>query len=75
MDDQEGVGLRVPVGSRILLLKIVQDDFPIQWVPGATSPGVRRQGLEADHSPPTSVGVKKTWICTSTPPTSPWRNA
>jgi hypothetical protein len=36
---------------------------PIQWVPGALSPG-----CEADHSPPASVEVKKMWIYTSTPP-------
>jgi len=24
---------------------------PIQWVPGAPSPGVKRPGREADHSP------------------------
>jgi hypothetical protein len=41
---------------------------PIQWVPGALSPGVKRQGREADHSPPASAEVKKTWIYTSTPP-------
>jgi hypothetical protein len=27
-----------------------------------------RQGREADHSPPTSAVVKKTWIYTSIPP-------
>jgi hypothetical protein len=26
----------------------------IKWVPGALSPGVKQQGREADHSPPTS---------------------
>jgi hypothetical protein len=31
---------------------------PIQWVPGALSLEVKRQGREADHSPPTSVEVK-----------------
>jgi hypothetical protein len=41
---------------------------PIQWVPGALSPGVKRLELEADHSPPTSVEVKKMWIYTSNPP-------
>jgi hypothetical protein len=25
---------------------------PVQWVPGAISLGVKRQGHEADHSPP-----------------------
>jgi hypothetical protein len=41
---------------------------PIEWVPEALSPGVKRPGREADHSPPTSAEVKKTWIYTSTPP-------
>jgi hypothetical protein len=41
---------------------------PIQWVPGALSPGARRQGREADQSPPTSAEVKKPWIYTSTFP-------
>jgi hypothetical protein len=31
---------------------------PLHWVPGALSPGVKRQGREADHSPPSSAGVK-----------------
>jgi hypothetical protein len=29
--------------------------------------GVKRQGHEADHSPPTSAEVKKIWFYTSTP--------
>jgi hypothetical protein len=41
---------------------------PIHRVPGALSPAVKRKGREADHSPPTSAEVKKTWIYTSTPP-------
>jgi hypothetical protein len=41
---------------------------PIQWVPGALSPGVKRQVREADHSPPASAEVKKMWMYTSTPP-------
>jgi hypothetical protein len=32
---------------------------PIQWVPGALSPGVKRPGREADHSPLASAEVKK----------------
>jgi hypothetical protein len=39
-----------------------------QWVPGALSPGVKRPGLEADHSSSASAEVQKMWICTSTPP-------
>jgi hypothetical protein len=41
---------------------------PIEWVPGAISPGVKRSGREGDHSSPTSTEVKKMWIYTSTPP-------
>jgi hypothetical protein len=41
---------------------------PIQWVPGALSLGVKQLGRDADHSPPTSAKIKKTWIYTSTPP-------
>jgi hypothetical protein len=41
---------------------------PIQWVPGPLYLGVKRQGCEADHSPPASAEVKKMWIYTSTPP-------
>jgi hypothetical protein len=32
--------------------------FPIQWVLGAPSLGVKWQGHEADHSPPSSAEVK-----------------
>jgi hypothetical protein len=43
-------------------------ESPIQWIPGALFPGVKRQEREADHSSPTSAEVKKIWIYTSTPP-------
>jgi hypothetical protein len=48
---------------------------PIQWVPGALSPGIKRPGREADHSPPDSTEVKKMWIYTSIPHTPSWRSA
>jgi hypothetical protein len=35
---------------------------------GAISPGAKRPGLEANHSPPSSAKVKNTWIYTSIPP-------
>jgi hypothetical protein len=35
---------------------------------GALSRAVKRPGREADHSPPTSTKVKKTWIYAPTPP-------
>jgi hypothetical protein len=34
---------------------------------GGSFSGVKRQGLEADHSTPTNAEVKKMWIYTSTP--------
>jgi hypothetical protein len=34
---------------------------------GSSFPGVKQPGHEADHSPPTSVKVKKSWINTSPP--------
>jgi hypothetical protein len=40
---------------------------PLQRVPGALSPRVKRPGREADHSP-TSAEVKEMQIYTSTPP-------
>jgi hypothetical protein len=41
---------------------------PVQRVPGILSPGLKRAGHEADHSPPASAKVKKMWIYTSTLP-------
>jgi hypothetical protein len=41
---------------------------PIQWVPGGFSPDVKQPAHEVDHSPPTSVEVKKMWVYTPTPP-------
>jgi hypothetical protein len=72
-----GVGVRDPVGSRIFSSPCRPDQLwgppnqpPIEWVPGAFSLGVKRQGCEADHSLPASAEVKKMWIYTSTPPYS-----
>jgi hypothetical protein len=72
LDDRE-VGVQVPVESRITLLYVVLTALgftqpPIQWVPGALSLGVKRQGREADRSSPTSAEVTQIWIYTSTPP-------
>jgi hypothetical protein len=67
LDDRGGAGssspgrvknFHFPISSRPALRSTQP---PIKWVPG-----VKRQGREADHSPPTSVEVKKMWIYTST---------
>jgi hypothetical protein len=48
---------------------------PIQWVPDALFPGVNRPEREADHSPPTSAEVKKTWYIHPLPYTPSWLSA
>jgi hypothetical protein len=48
---------------------------PIQLVPGAIYPWVKRPGNESNHPPLTSAKVKNMWIYTSTPPTSSWHSA
>jgi len=40
---------------------------PVQWVPGAFPPRVKRSGREFDHSSPSSAEVKTAWKYTSTP--------
>jgi hypothetical protein len=72
--DDLGVGFRVPLGPRIFTSPRHPDRF---WgppsllskrVPAAIFPGIKRSSREADHWPPTSAEVKKTWIYTFTPP-------
>jgi hypothetical protein len=64
LDDRGGAGVRVPVGKTVSLLHLVQTGSGIhptsyKMGTGVSSPGVKRQGREADHSPPTSAEVKK----------------
>jgi hypothetical protein len=73
LDDRE-VTVPVPLGSRIVSSP-QRPDRPwgptqptIIRKPGALSPGVKRQGRDANHTPATSAKVKKMWIYTSTPP-------
>jgi hypothetical protein len=80
LDDQ---GIRVPKSQwsqEFLLLHVVQTSSgstqpPIQWVPGALSLWVKRLGCEADHSPATSVEVRKMWFYTFTPYMPSWHSA
>jgi hypothetical protein len=61
-----GVGVRVPVGATFLssplrpVLGPAQP--PIQRVPAAISPGLKRRVREAHHSYPTSAVDKNIWI-------------
>jgi hypothetical protein len=72
LEDQE-VGVQVPVGSRIFSSPNIQTgsgvhptSYPMGT--GGSIPGVKRPGSEADHHPPTSDEIRKTWVYTSTPP-------
>jgi hypothetical protein len=62
-----GVGVRVPVGSRIFSPPSIPDRL---WGPPThpTSAGVKQPGRETDHTPPTSAEVKKMWLYTTTRP-------
>jgi hypothetical protein len=48
---------------------------PLRWVPGTLSPGVKRPGREADHSPPSSAEVKNGGAIHPLPRTSSGRGA
>jgi hypothetical protein len=64
--DGLGVGVRVSIG-----LQTGSGAYPASYPVGtdALSSRVNRPERDADHSPPTGAGVKKTWIYTSTPHT------
>jgi len=47
----------------------------IKLVPGSLSLGIKRPGLEANHSLPSSAEVKNVWDYTSTSSTSSWHGA
>jgi hypothetical protein len=71
--EDRGVGIRVPVRSRIFTSHVVQTGSLVHstsYTMGTAGsfPGVKRPGREADHSPPTSTEVKTMWIYTSTSP-------
>jgi hypothetical protein len=77
--DGREAGVRFSVGDRFFSSPRRPDRFwgppRLHWVPETLSPGIKRPGSEADHSPPTTVEVMNTWIYTSTPHTSSWCTA
>jgi hypothetical protein len=73
-DSRRGLGIFLfTTGSRTAL---GSTQPPIQWVPVALSPAVKRPGREADHSPPSSAEVKE-WVelYLHSPNTPSWRSA
>jgi hypothetical protein len=72
-DDQGGREFEFRWSQTISFLHIVQIGSGVhptsyKMGSGGSFPGVKLQGREADHSPPTSAEVKKMCIYTSTPP-------
>jgi hypothetical protein len=58
------------------MFDLLKQQFPIQWVPGALSLGVKRPGREADHSAPSSAEVKEyVELYLHSPNTPSWRDA
>jgi hypothetical protein len=51
-------GHDIPLVSTASRLDLGPTHAPIQWVPGALSPEVKRPALKADHSPQSSTEVK-----------------
>jgi hypothetical protein len=47
----------------------------VKWVPLALSPGPKRQGREADQSPPSGAEVKNGGAIPPLPPISSWANS
>jgi hypothetical protein len=71
--DDQGIGVRVPVGQEFSLLHVIETgsvghptSYPVGT--GALFPGVKRTGLEADHSPPSNAEVRKMCVYTFPPP-------
>jgi hypothetical protein len=67
------IGIQFPARAGIFLFSALRPALgstqpPIEWVPGAFSPGVRRLGREADHIPPSSADVKNAWSSTTIDP-------
>jgi hypothetical protein len=52
-----------PVGATNFLYS--KTSTSIRWHPPSCLPAVNQREREADHSPPSSVEVKRKWICTS----------
>jgi hypothetical protein len=51
--------MKANVNESGYLLRYRDTQPPTQWVPGALSPRVKRQGRAADHSPPSSAEVNE----------------
>jgi hypothetical protein len=73
-DSRQGLGIFLSNTASRTALGLTQP--PIQWVPGDLSLVVKRQGREADHSPPSRAEVKEcVELYLHSPNTPSWRGA
>jgi hypothetical protein len=66
--DNRGVGVQIPVGSRIFSSPCRLDRLLSNGCRGLFPQEAEQPGRETDHSPPVSAEVKKMWMYTPTPP-------
>ena len=65
-------GLQIPAALKDILFSqksgpaVWPNQLPLQWIPAALSPGVKRPGRNGHRLPPCSAGVKTEWSCNST---------
>jgi hypothetical protein len=64
-------GVRFPAEASDFLFSTVSRPCPIQWVQRSPSPGLKRPGCDADHSPPSIAKVKLAGTIHPLPHTSP----
>jgi hypothetical protein len=75
------LGFDLQQGQEICLFAIaarpavVLTQPPVQWLPWALPTGVKRQGREGDHSPPTSAEVTNGGPIPSLPHMPSWHSA
>jgi hypothetical protein len=76
LDDQwfeSWQGLRIFLFTTVSRPALESTHSPIQWVPVALFPGVKRPGREADHSAPFSAECVELYL--PSPSTPPWHGA
>jgi hypothetical protein len=79
--DRQGIGVRFPAGERhhcrsiMCKLALQPTKSPLQWLSGALSPGIKRPGGAADHSPPSNDEIKNGGSIPPLPHTSPLLSA
>jgi hypothetical protein len=73
--DDLGFGVRFPARTDFSLFHYVQTGSAVHLTSYTVVPGLKRQGREADDSPPSSAEVKNCGAILPLPHTPSWRGA